>query len=354
MSGEAARRLGMSGRRATLRHCVVPVEDIDAALRPCGARPFIAWRLRELARFGVTDLVVVCADMPPRAEASLRAAVAALPREMRLEVAPALTREVVARLDPRVFVCAGAGLFDGNLAVLLAAAAADPEGSPGRSLWTLDGRPTGIAVQTRETLGADPAMLPRTVAPGRLFDAATAPRDGLPSRPALFLDRDGTLNVDHGYVGGIDRFEWVAGAHAAVARATNEGWHVFIVTNQSGVARGFFDEAAVDALHEWLADEVRRAGGTIDDVRFCPFHPEADRAAYRRASDWRKPAPGMILDLMRAWDLDPDMCRLVGDQPTDIAAASAAGIAGHLFDGGDLDAFVAPLLTRPVPAIATV
>jgi D-glycero-D-manno-heptose 1,7-bisphosphate phosphatase len=344
----------MNARPATLRQCVVPVGDIDAALRPCGARPFIAWRLRELARFGVTDPVVVCEDIPPRAEAALRAAVAALPRPMRLEVVPALTPEVAARLDPRFLVCAGGALFDGNLALLLAAAAADPEDSPGRSLWTLDGRPAGIAVRTRETLGAEAASLARTSAPGRLFDPTTAPRAGLPSRPALFLDRDGTLNVDHGYVGGIDRFDWVAGALAAVARATAEGWHVFIVTNQSGVARGYFDEAAVVALHEWLADAVRRVGGTIDDVRFCPFHPEAALAAYRRASDWRKPAPGMILDLMRAWDLDPHTCRLIGDQPTDVRAAAAAGIAGHLFDGADLDAFVAPLLRRPFPAIATV
>ena len=100
------------------------------------------------------------------------------------------------------------------------------------------------------------------------------------------------------------------------------------------------------ALHGWLAEEVRRAGGTIDDVRYCPDHPDAVIPAYRRLNDWRKPGPGMILDLISAWDVEPVGSFVVGDQPSDIAAAHAAGIAGHLFPGGDLAAFIAPLLNR--------
>jgi HAD superfamily hydrolase (TIGR01662 family) len=90
------------------------------------------------------------------------------------------------------------------------------------------------------------------------------------------------------------------GAREAIRHATASGWHVFVVTNQAGVARGFYTEADVAALHAWMTDEVRRARGTIDAIRFCPFHPEASVAAYRRVSDWRKPAPGMLLDLIRA------------------------------------------------------
>jgi len=159
-------------------------------------------------------------------------------------------------------------------------------------------------------------------------------------RRALFLDRDGVINVDHGYVGSRDRFEWMPGAHEAIRTATDAGWHVFVITNQSGVARGLYDEAAVMALHGWMTDEVRCAGGNIDDTRYCPFHPDGIVPAYRKVSDWRKPAPGMLLDLMRAWGLDREQCVLVGDQDSDMAAAAAAGIEALRFPGGNLLDFI--------------
>ena len=163
-------------------------------------------------------------------------------------------------------------------------------------------------------------------------------------RRALFLDRDGVLNVDHGHVGSRDRFEWMPGALDTIRHATQSGWHVFVVTNQSGVARGYYDEPAVRDLLDWMADEARRAGGTIDDTRYCPFHEAATVEAYRRAHPWRKPEPGMLLDLIRAWELDPARCVMIGDQPTDMAAAAAAGIPGHMFPGGNLLDFVRPIL----------
>ena len=98
------------------------------------------------------------------------------------------------------------------------------------------------------------------------------------------------------------------------------------------------------ALHGWMTDEVRRAGGTIDDIRYCPFHPDGVVAAYRKVSDWRKPAPGMLLDLIRAWELDRERCLLIGDQDTDMAAAAAAGMEALRFSGGNLLEFIRPIV----------
>jgi D-glycero-D-manno-heptose 1,7-bisphosphate phosphatase len=150
-------------------------------------------------------------------------------------------------------------------------------------------------------------------------------------------------------VGTRDRFDFVPGALATIRTAANAGWHVFIVTNQSGIARGHYTEAEFADLCTWMTGAIRAAGGTIDDLRYCPTHPEAALAAYRRPDNCRKPAPGMLLDLLSHWQLNPAHCLLIGDQPTDLAAAASAGIPGHLFLGANLAEFALPLLEAKAP-----
>jgi len=161
-------------------------------------------------------------------------------------------------------------------------------------------------------------------------------------RPALFLDRDGVLNHDDDYVGSPDRFRWTDGATDAVRLANDRGYYVFVVTNQAGVARGFYDEQAVRSLHAWVGQELRREGAYVDDWRYCPFHADAAVDQFRVADHpWRKPRPGMILDLAEYWPVDMERSVLVGDQESDLAAATAAGVRPLHFRGGNLREFVA-------------
>jgi D-glycero-D-manno-heptose 1,7-bisphosphate phosphatase len=406
-------------RPATIRQCAILAGGLGTRLgdivaetpKPVlevGGRPFIAWLMREMLRFGVDDFVILTGHLPQAVEDAVLTAADGLPKRVRVRFSEEPHRagtggalfHAAPLLDDRFLLCNGDSLFDCNIAALLRGFAADEEAVLGRMIVraipdasrygtvSLQGdrvcafheRPGASAASAAGLINAgiyafDKRVLDRLTANCSLERDVLAPLAasgalrateqhgwfvdiGIPDdlaharrelasimdRPALFLDRDGVLNVDHGYVGSRDRWEWVAGAREAVALASAHGWHVFLVTNQAGVARGLYGEPDVDALLQWLADELRRAGGTLDDWRYCPYHAEGKVDAYRRDSDWRKPAPGMLLDLLRAWGVDARHCLMVGDKDSDVAAGRAAGMRSVRFPGGDLLAFLRPLL----------
>jgi len=182
--------------------------------------------------------------------------------------------------------------------------------------------------------------LPETLAAAREALVVSRPR------PGLFLDRDGVLNIDHGYVHKPADFDWVPGAKAAIRAANDAGWLVFVVTNQAGIARGYYSEADMHALHAWVQDELALAGAYIDQFYHCPYHPDGVVPEFTGNHPDRKPQPGMILRALADWPVDPTRSFLIGDRETDLQAAAAGGIAADLFTGDNLSGFVVPRIER--------
>ena len=120
---------------------------------------------------------------------------------------------------------------------------------------------------------------------------------------------------------------------------------MFVVTNQSGIGRGYYNEQAVHLLHNQMNTDLVEIDAHIDEFTFCPHHPKEAQPEYLKACDCRKPAPGMLLTLIEKWDIDPSQSLMIGDNDTDVAAAIAANVSGHLFSDGNLREFLRPLLT---------
>ncbi len=167
-----------------------------------------------------------------------------------------------------------------------------------------------------------------------------------PTRGAVIFDRDGVLNEDVGYAHRPDQIRWVEGAIEAVKAVNDCGLYAFVATNQAGVARGYYGEAEVAALHAWMNAELARSGARIDAFVYSPFHPEGAVEAYRRDTPCRKPGPGMILDLLARFPVDPARTVMIGDKASDVEAARAAGVEGLLFTGGSLRDALGPVLAR--------
>lgn len=151
-------------------------------------------------------------------------------------------------------------------------------------------------------------------------------------KPAAFLDRDGVLNIDHGYVHAVDQLEWIAGAPQAVRILNEAGYFVFVVTNQSGVARGLYDETAVNHFHAHMQEVLMAQGAHIDAFYYCPHHPDGKIKSLAVHCSCRKPGTGMLEKAAREWPIELEGSFLIGDKDADMAAAAAFKIRGIKFD----------------------
>lgn len=144
--------------------------------------------------------------------------------------------------------------------------------------------------------------------------------------PAIFLDRDGTINVDHGYVHEIDNFQFIDGVIDALRELKKMGFVLVLVTNQSGIARGKFSEDQFMQLTEWMDWSLADRDVDLDGIYFCPHHPDGLEGEYRQRCDCRKPEPGMLLEAQQELHIDMAASYMVGDKPEDMLAAVAAGV----------------------------
>ena len=138
---------------------------------------------------------------------------------------------------------------------------------------------------------------------------------------ALFLDRDGVINIDTGYVHKIEDFEFIDGIFDVCRFFQEKGFMIIVVTNQAGIARGYYDETDFHTLTEWMVGKFKEKGIMITDVFFCPHHPE-----FTGSCSCRKPEPGMILEAAEKYNIDLDRSILIGDKVSDIEAADNAGV----------------------------
>lgn len=146
-----------------------------------------------------------------------------------------------------------------------------------------------------------------------------------PGRPALFLDRDGTIIEDVDYLSGPEQIRLIPGAAGAIAEANRVGMKVIVVTNQSGVARGRFPESQVAVVHARLSELLHDEGAQIDGYYYCPHLPTADVASYRQECQCRKPRPGMLVTAAHEHGLDLSQSWMIGDKLSDLEAGAAVG-----------------------------
>ena len=158
-------------------------------------------------------------------------------------------------------------------------------------------------------------------------------------KPAAFLDRDGVINHEKGYVYKIRDFDWIAGSQEGIKFLNKNNYHVFVVSNQSGIARGIYNEKDVLRLHEYINSELRKINAHIDEFFISPYHPMIPNK-FEKFINLRKPNAGMLELAASRWLIDKKNSFLIGDKATDIECAKNYGIRGHLFNDGNLLDFI--------------
>lgn len=153
-------------------------------------------------------------------------------------------------------------------------------------------------------------------------------------KKCIFLDRDGNINVEKDYLHKVEEFEFIDGAREAIKIFNELGYLVVVVTNQSGVARGYYDENSVKTLHDYLQKEVEKIGGHIDGFYYCPHHPEKGIGEYKLDCNCRKPEPGMFLEAQKDLDIDFSSSIMVGDKISDVKAGENLGMRSILVRTG--------------------
>lgn len=161
------------------------------------------------------------------------------------------------------------------------------------------------------------------------------------SDKAVFLDRDGVINIDHSYVHKVEDFDFMPGIFELCRYLKQRGYKLIIATNQSGIGRGYYSENDFLKLSDWMKAQFTENQCEIDALYYSPYHPEKAKAPYLKKSECRKPAPGMLLQAIKDFDLEPGDCAMIGDNETDIQAAKAAGIGRSILldtkNLGDID-----------------